>query len=79
LRGFTSGILGAYAEERGGGEVLAGGYLQRLHADLVRAPDVSYVRPERVHSSVLPGFFLRVSWLWDRPKLIDAIRELGLI
>jgi Uma2 family endonuclease len=33
----------------------------------------------RVHSSALPGFFLRVAWLWDRPKLNDAQRELGLI
>lgn len=32
-----------------------------------------------VQSSTLPGFFVKVAWLWDRPKLIDALRELGLI
>ena len=33
----------------------------------------------RVRSSALPGFALRVAWLWDRPKLLDALRELGLL
>ncbi|RYG22415.1 Uma2 family endonuclease [bacterium] len=33
----------------------------------------------RVYSSVLPGFYIRVGWLWERPKLNDAQRELGLI
>ena len=31
------------------------------------------------HSSVLPGFFVRVAWLWDPPTLIAALRELGLV
>ena len=30
-----------------------------------------------VRSEVLPGFGVRVAWLWDRPKLRDALRELG--
>jgi Uma2 family endonuclease len=29
-------------------------------------------------SEALPGFFLRVAWLWERPRLADAERELGL-
>lgn len=29
-------------------------------------------------SDVLPGFFLRVAWLWDRPKVRDAEVELGI-
>lgn len=33
----------------------------------------------RGHSSTLPGFFVRVAWLWDRPKLKDALRELGVV
>lgn len=33
----------------------------------------------RVFSSALPGFFLHVDWLWNRPKLPEALRELGLI
>ncbi len=32
----------------------------------------------RVHSSTLPGFFVRVEWLWNRPKLSVVFRELGL-
>lgn len=33
----------------------------------------------RVHSSVLPGFFVRIAWLWNPPILVDALRELGLL
>ena len=33
----------------------------------------------RVSSSALPGFRLPVAWLWDAPKLADAMRELGLL
>jgi len=32
-------------------------------------------------SEVLPGFWLRVEWLWQEPlpKVLDVLRELGLI
>lgn len=33
----------------------------------------------KVHSSALSGFFIRVEWLWNRPEVLDALRELGLI
>jgi hypothetical protein len=33
------------------------------------------------HASVLPGFLLRVEWLWQEPlpKTLDVLRELGLL
>ncbi len=31
------------------------------------------------HSEMLPGFWLRVDWLWQPPRVLDALRELGLI
>ena len=33
------------------------------------------------HSTVLAGFWLRVSWLWQKslPKTLDVLRELGVI
>jgi Uma2 family endonuclease len=30
-------------------------------------------------SAILPGFWLRVSWLWDQPSAVDVLRELGVI
>ena len=33
----------------------------------------------KVYSSTLPGFSIRVEWLWKRPKVLDALRELGLL
>ncbi len=33
----------------------------------------------KVYSSTLPGFFIRVEWLWNRPKVLDALRELGVV
>ncbi len=56
----------------------------RRHAAFYRLGEGVYqaVLPDaegRVHSSALPGFFLRVVWLWDRPKLVDAMRDLGLL
>jgi Uma2 family endonuclease len=30
-------------------------------------------------SRVLPGFWLRVAWLWEPPRLLDALKELGLV
>lgn len=29
-------------------------------------------------SSVLPGFWLKVEWLWKPPRVLDALRELGI-
>jgi Uma2 family endonuclease len=35
----------------------------------------------RFHSTVLPGFWLKVDWLWEEPllKLIEVVRQLGLL
>ena len=33
----------------------------------------------RIHSSALPGFFVRVEWLWNPPTQVEAMRELGLV
>lgn len=30
-------------------------------------------------SRVLPGFWLRVAWLWQPPPVLDVLRELGLL
>ena len=57
---------------------------ERKRAEFYRLRDGAYetVLPDdggKIYSSVLAGFFLRVEWLWDRPKVLDALRELGLI
>ena len=31
------------------------------------------------HSRVLPGFWLRLAWLWEPPPVLDALRELGVL
>ncbi len=33
------------------------------------------------HSAVVPGFWLRVSWLWQQPlpRVLDVLRELGVV
>jgi len=31
------------------------------------------------HSAVVPGFWLRVGWLWQPPSVLEALRELDLI
>jgi Uma2 family endonuclease len=56
----------------------------RRRAEFYRLRDGAYepVLPDdegRIHSSTLPGFFIRVEWLWNRPKLSEVYRELGLI
>lgn len=56
----------------------------RRTADFYRLSDGLYrpVLPDaegRVHSSVLPGFFVAVDWLWNPPTLNAAQRELGLL
>ena len=33
----------------------------------------------RVFSSALPGFFVRVAWLWEDADLFSALRELGVL
>ena len=55
----------------------------RRRAEFYRLRDGAYepVTPDaegRVHSSTLAGFFVRVEWLWTRPKLSSVFRELGL-
>lgn len=57
---------------------------RRRLAEFYRLRDGLYapVLPDaegRIASSALPGFALRVAWLWDRPKLLDALRDLGLL
>ena len=57
---------------------------RRLIAEFYRLHDGLYapVLPNaegRIVSSVLAGFALRVAWLWNPPRLIDAQRDLGLI
>ena len=56
----------------------------RRLAEFYRLEDGVYraVLPDgegRVHSSALKGFWLRVEWLWNRPKLTDTMRDLGLL
>ena len=55
----------------------------RRKAEFYRLRDGAYeaVSPDaegRIHSSTLAGFFIRVEWLWERPKLSSVYRELGL-
>ena len=57
---------------------------ERLRAEFYRLREGAYepVLPDeegRVYSSTLPGFFLRVEWLWRRPKLKEVLKELGVI
>lgn len=56
---------------------------QLRRAEFYRLDEAVYqpVHPDpegRVHSSTLSGFFVRVEWLWERPKLSLVYRELGL-
>ena len=56
----------------------------RRLAEFYRLEDGVYraVLPDgegHVYSSALKGFWLRVEWLWNRPKLTDAMRDLGLL
>jgi len=30
-------------------------------------------------SSVIPGFWLKIEWLWKTPRVLDALRELGVL
>ena len=55
---------------------------ERRTADFYRLDDGVYDRVEpdnegRVHSSAMPGFFLRVGWPWNGPTLQKAMRESG--
>lgn len=57
---------------------------ERRRAEFYRLREGAYepVLPDaegKLHSSALPGFFLRVEWLWNRPKVLDALRELGVV
>lgn len=56
---------------------------QRRKAEFYRLRDGAYeaIQPDaegRVYSSTLAGFFIRVEWLWERPKLSSVYHELGL-
>ena len=31
------------------------------------------------HSTVLPGLWLKVGWLWQRPPLLSVLKEWGLV
>lgn len=48
LTSFLTSILSIFAEERSGGRVLGSRYLHRLANDLIRAPDIAYVAPDRL-------------------------------
>lgn len=57
---------------------------ERRRAEFYRLSEGAYepVLPDaegKIHSSALKGFFLRVEWLWNRPRLRDVYRELGLL
>ena len=57
---------------------------ERRRAEFHRLREGAYepVLPDeegRVHSSTLPGFYLRVAWLWNRPKVLNSLRELGVV
>ena len=57
---------------------------ERRRAEFYRLREGAYepVLPDakgKLHSSTLPGFFLRVEWLWNRPKVLDALRDLGVL
>ena len=57
---------------------------ERRRAEFYRLLEGAYepVLPDsegKLYSSALPGFFIQVEWLWSRPKLRDALRELGLL
>ena len=57
---------------------------ERRSAEFYRLKDGVYapVIPDaegKVYASTLPGFFIRVEWLWNRPKVLDALRELGVV
>lgn len=57
---------------------------ERRRAEFYRLRDGAYepVLPDaegKLYSSTLSGFFLRVEWLWNRPRLRDVYRELGLL
>lgn len=39
------------------------------------APDVDGI----YHSHAVPGFWLRLDWLWKRPPVLDVLRELRLL
>lgn len=57
---------------------------ERRRAEFYRLREGAYepVLPDaegKLYSSTLPGFFIRVDWLWNRPKVLDALRELGVV
>ena len=57
---------------------------ERRSAEFYRIAEGIYrpVLPDsegKVHSSAMKGFFIRVEWLWNRPKVLDALRDLGLL
>ncbi len=56
---------------------------ERRRAEFFRLREGAYepVLPDaegKLYSSTLAGFFIRVDWLWNRPKLREVYRELGL-
>ena len=57
---------------------------ERREVEFYRLLEGGYVLIEpdtegRVYSSTIPGFFVRIEWLWKRPNLFDAYGELGLL
>ncbi|MEJ5198440.1 MAG: Uma2 family endonuclease [Anaerolineae bacterium] len=58
---------------------------QREQAEFYRLGSDGRYRPVlpdaegRFVSQVIPGFTLRVDWLWRRPAVLDALREQGVV
>jgi Uma2 family endonuclease len=56
----------------------------RKQADFYRRGDDGLFRPIPpvdgvVHSTVLPGLWLKVDWLWDRPGVISVLKHWKLV
>lgn len=57
---------------------------QRRQAEFYQLAPAGYyqtVLPEQgvYRSKVLPGFWLRVNWLWQPPRVLEACKELGVV
>jgi len=57
----------------------------RQWAEFYNLDEQGYYRPTFTgnngvfHSQVMPGFWLRVEWLWQPPRVVDVLRQLGVI
>lgn len=57
----------------------------RQWAEFYNLDEQGYYRPTFTgnsgvfHSQAVPGFWLRVDWLWQPPRVVDVLREMGVI